>query len=228
MRNLALGSLLFCGLAAVLGYVATSGVGMRTTGFAQTVVENIPLPPKKTVTPAPEVEIKATPLKVAPPIAVVSKPVLPKPMAVHSPAIHRLAADSRFRRTKSTVRPPSIKGAVAITPAITAVAKRPSKTPTPAGPVRRQSLAVSVDSQLSQPHDESQDLQREKDAEQRWREQTLSRWRGEKQQRAQSSRGNREGGSDSTLDRTPVGGLYSPDEEKKPKKKRHRFLFIRW
>ena len=223
MRTLAIGSLLFCGLAALLGYVATTGVGMRTTGFSQAVVDRIPVPPTKTVVPAPEIEIEARPIKALEPAKAPN--AAPKPAAVRVVPNHPTAV-----KVKPTAKPQTLQvsSRQAVALANATVANHSTSEPTAqARSVRTQSLSFTVASQPPA-HDASQDMHRDRDAERQWREQTLARWREQEHQQAEASRDNGDERADRSLDGTPADGLYKAEPDKKPKKKRHRFLFIRW
>jgi len=225
MRTVALGSLLFCGLAAVLGYVATSGVGMRTTGFSPTAVDNISTLPQKIVAPPPEIEIDAKPLKpVAAPVpAVTTSPAKPKSATAKLIVKKAVVPKAKAPLAKSEDKQELSKQPVVMKPVAPTPKLSESKATSETRTARTQSLAFTVQPESTN-RDESQSMQRDQDAERQWREQTLSRWRAEQAQAAQ----NRDGHPDPTLDETPAGGLYKADTDKKPKKKRHRFLFIRW
>lgn len=227
MKTIALGTLLFCGLAAVLGYVATNGVGMRTTGFGSDVTDNIPIPPQKSVRPVPEVQIDARPMAADQPAK--ATPV-PKPVrratSVHPHPRHPVAV----RPKNSMVRPESEQDWAKHVVAMSSVAsknssEKPIAATPPARPIHTRSLSFTV--RPLPPRDESQDMQRQMEADREWREKTLERWR-EEEKGAGTRQRTGAATTDRSLDSTTAGGLYKAEDDKKPKRKRHRFLFIRW
>jgi hypothetical protein len=228
MKSLALGALLFCGLAAVLGYVATNGVGMRSTGFSPTVVDNLPTLPQKIGTPPPDVVIEAKPIKEAgaqPPVAVHAKPK-PKPALGHAKPKVLTNSNASPAHTVSASHPDPLKQ-----PVVASLSAHPKQTPKPKAveprSVRTQSLQIAVEPQP--PTDESQDMQRDMEAQREWRARTLERWRQQEREAAASRKSSGTAQPDPSLDNTPVGGLDRAEDDKKTKKKkRHRFLFIRW
>lgn len=234
MKSLAFGALLFCGLAAVLVIVATNGLAMRSTEFAPTVVANIPNLPQKMSAPPPDVRIEAQPIRTAQTQAArpeekdttATAPRHRKPKII---VPHATRAQKPTAASPENVHQP--KQVVALVP-MPARPKFVAEKPKPeTRQIKTQNLGFTVERQ-SVSRDESQDMQNDLQAQREWRERTLERWRAEERAQAANEPTHRErrtGTADRTLDTTPVGGLYKADDDKKQsKKKRHRFLFIRW
>ncbi len=228
MKGLALSCVLFCGLALVLVYAATNGVGMRTPSFiptlhsstadhrtqlieeAQPVVDverGDALSAQPSAMPKPEVTVTrssgrrrhSTP-KVADKVSEPIVSALPKPAPTH-------------------VQPPLEKPRPKVEDKPVQVAKEPEP---------------AKDEPVVHPRDVS-DSGPLTDADLEWRRQTLQRWRRESEEHREgairSTIITTKPGQEPELRDTPAEGLFPAHDEKKPdkkKKKRHRFLFIRW
>jgi hypothetical protein len=231
MKGLALGGLLICGLAAVLVFVATNGIGMRSPTFAPLTYSAIQSKPQKMTDETPVVQVESKPTD-----ANALMPAMPAP---------EVKVTRSERRHKRTTKAHQVTNApLAIVPAEKA---GPAIPKVKAKSVVEKTEAVEPPKARPEPQKEPEPIVHPRDvsdagpmsqleADREWRRQTLARWRHEAQNR-------RDGGLSSTLTRARPGdepslkgsaveGLYPADPQRsegpQKKKKRHRILFIRW
>jgi hypothetical protein len=223
MKGLALCSVLFCVVAAVLGYIATTGIGARTTSFAPLNIVAMKSRPQAIVLPRPSISVQAQPdtpshpkALAAPEVVITSvrkKPARQKPVADMN-SISSSSEQAELAELAEWVKADPPK------PAPAPIKKSPPKTfkpkiaPKPEAPEPLREVA-KVES--SDPLDTDRE----------WRRQVLERWRNETSGNAQKQEDISKNG-DPSLKGTPAEGLFKAEDKKPRAKKRHRFLFIRW
>jgi outer membrane biosynthesis protein TonB len=231
MKGLALCSVLFCGLALVLVYAASSGMGARTPSFSS---DNYIQAPKAQSFMQPVVEIETVPSQTPQPeLAVTSAPEV------------NVTRNERRRKTAKKK------------PEQSATAEKPEADPAPhskeaAKPQTENESPKPVAAAVEEPKPAPEPLKEELPAHKRdvtdagpmaqveadreWRRQTLARW----QKEAEASRDGAKlstvirirVGQEAELKGTPVEGLFPADRLKegqdKKKKKPSRSFSIKW
>lgn len=235
MKSLALAVVLFCSLAALLGYVATSGIGVRVASGPPVVVDRTAQLESKAQAPVVEVKAQRLPVKDQAPPA--KKPGSPSPLAPETKVRrHRVVAVKPdvpavpFVRPQPAVhvveRPPVPKQAVAL--AAPRHRQEPEHQTAAAPPVQ------AAPAPVPEPETDKDTLQRQIEEDRKWRRSVLARWaREEKERKAKEQDAiKNEFDSDGRLrprdkiekDSEPASKVDKP----KKKKRRHRFLMIRW
>jgi len=227
MKGLAICSLLFCVLALVLVYAATSGMGIRTPSFAPSLHEATVERRPQIIEPQPVVDIER-----ASPVANANSSI-PKPEVT----VTRVSRKRKHTAKKSITTTTEPVKSDAPKPAA-AQAKPPIEKPKPKVETRPAPVQTAPEPKPQEPVVHPRDVSDSgplttSDVE--WRKQTLERWRREEQERRDGSINRSfttsKPGQDSELKGTPAEGLFPADDQRKSdkkKKKRHRFLFIRW
>ncbi|MEA2553473.1 MAG: hypothetical protein QOJ65_1649 [Fimbriimonadaceae bacterium] len=211
MKNLALALVLFCGLAALLAYVATNGIGARAPSFTTSMLtENRSQAIKVDKPGPPEIVVKAQPI--AHPVAAIPKPRSSKVSALSKTPYEALSR-KRIRRSTDALYEPAqpLERRMARAPRFiqtpTVVARTPKKTD-----IERRRLPVVVYmpksprvepqrlSQVATRSRESHELnfvvrresreqpastveKREIEANREWRKQMLDRWAKEEERK---------------------------------------------
>ena len=228
MKGLALSCVLFCGLALVLVYAATNGVGLRTPDFVPTLHSSTVDRRSQSIEAQPVVDIER------------GNPVLSEPSTLPKPEV-TVTRSSRKRRhlaPKVAVQAPAPAETPQPKPAPThdqPVGEKPKpKIEDKPAPIQK-APEPAKEEPVVHPRDVS-DSGPLTDSDLEWRRQTLQRWRTEEQDRREGAINRStittvKPGQEPELKDTPAEGLFPAGDHKKAdkkKKKRHRFLFIRW
>ena len=229
MKGLATICVLFSVLAVVLVYAATNGLGMRSTGFAPVNFVHLQARAQPFGATTPMVDIEAKHPSASAAVSTLPPPEVRIVRRRHRPAPVKAAA--------TTPNPtPAVKPASTAKPQVHKVDKpKPKPVETPA-PQKAAEVPQAPPAPEYHPRDVSDSgPQAQLESDRDWRKRTLERWRNE----ARESRDGAENvvtsrttsGEDPNLKGSSVEGLYPADgqaDKPKKKKKRHRFLFIRW
>jgi hypothetical protein len=228
MKGLALSCVLFCGLALVLVYAATQGVGMRTPTFIPTVHGATADRRTQVIEGQPIVNIER------------GDPTGIQPTSIPKPEV-TVTRVSRKRKHASTKVVTKVPQPVDTQPKPAPTRPQPSiEKPKPKiedkpEPVQTAPEPPAKEEPVVHPRDVS-DSGPLTDSDVEWRRQTLERWRREAEDHrdgaSRSTVSTTKPGQEPELKGTPAEGLFPAHDEKKPdkkkKKKRHRFLFFRW
>ena len=221
MKGVALCGFLFFVLAVVLVYAANNAMGMRTTGFAPVAYVPLQLRSQTMSPPVPQVEVKS-----------VAQPPQQEQSQIAAPEVTVESTKPRRHRFTQHVKPPqatpdkpdSTEPAKKTDPAPVKAKAQPKLKPAPTiqetKPAPTQP-APGNDTPTYKPRDVT-DSGPLSDDDRDWQQRTLAKWRSESVNSATQENQQTTGATAGRI------GFSRVIIEAHKKKKRHRFLFIRW